>query len=120
MRRTALRRQGPQGRARAARLRALRPFILRRADGRCEVPWCEARGVDLHHLVKRAQTCEDRADWITLLCRPCHQATDLASGTGRRLRILPSPGEALLTHPEGLAAHPPPAVWKNGFVFWRT
>jgi 5-methylcytosine-specific restriction endonuclease McrA len=90
VKRTRLRRQGPRGRARAARLAALRPTVLAKWGKRCANPDCQKGGnLDLHHVTKRSQGGPDTLANLVPLCRPCHDATDYASGTWRKLVIEP-------------------------------
>ena len=79
-----MRRIGRVGRRRAAALKALMPALLARAGSRCETPWCRRRAkLDPHHHPKRSQGGTERLDTVVLLCRPCHNATDLPAGNGR-------------------------------------
>jgi 5-methylcytosine-specific restriction endonuclease McrA len=84
-----MRRQGPRGRARAARLSGLRPQVLQHWGAFCMA--CGRRGpLDLHHVVKRSQGGQDTVENIVPLCRRCHDATDAPSGRGKRLTIEPN------------------------------
>ena len=91
MRRTRMKAVGTKGRQRMARLADVRPEILARASGRCEVPWCRRPvRLDLHHVERRSAGGADTSDNLLALCRVCHRATEAAlrSRTGR-LCILP-------------------------------
>ena len=83
-----MRRVGKVGKRRAAALRKLKPLLLARSDGRCETPWCRRGGrLDPHHHPKRSQGGQETLESVFLLCRRCHDATDLPAGQEGRLEI---------------------------------
>ncbi|MEO7736199.1 MAG: HNH endonuclease signature motif containing protein [Kofleriaceae bacterium] len=50
-------------------------FVRRRDRGRCRVPGCRStRGLELHHLVRRADGGSHDASNIVLICSACHQS----------------------------------------------
>jgi hypothetical protein len=50
-------------------------LVWRRDGGRCRVPGCRsARGLELHHLVHRADGGRHDASNLALMCSSCHQA----------------------------------------------
>src|ERR1044071_9385470 len=50
-------------------------FVWRRDGGRCRVPGCRsARGLEIHHLVHRADGGTNEASNLALLCSSCHLA----------------------------------------------
>jgi hypothetical protein len=50
-------------------------FVRRRDGGRCQVPGCRStRGLELHHLVRRADGGSHDALNIILICSACHQS----------------------------------------------
>lgn len=69
----------------------IRLAVIERAWYRCEAVWsdkegrqvrCSQKGVDLHHLLSRAQGGQHTTDNLILFCRPCHQkVTDCKPGT---------------------------------------
>jgi HNH endonuclease len=75
-------------------------LVWRRDGGRCRVPGCRSsRGLELHHLVHRADGGSHDASNIVLACSACHQAHHdgrlTISGTADRIDIrrrCPSPG----------------------------
>ncbi len=67
-------------------------FVWRRDHGRCRVPGCRSScGLELHHLVHRADGGTHEPDLLVLTCSSCHQAHhrgDLKlSGTAQDLRV---------------------------------
>ena len=91
MRRTRMRRVGKKGRAKATRLKAIRPLLEARSGGRCENPLCRTvrRPLDPHHIVKRSQGgSDDPATNLILLCRADHRRLDLPRNDPRHLRIM--------------------------------
>ena len=67
-----------------AMVKVLRGF----AGGKCENPWCRIKThLDPHHVVKRSHGGSDHPDNITMLCRPCHDRTDLARHHHRWLGV---------------------------------
>jgi hypothetical protein len=67
-------------------------FVWRRDGGRCRVPGCRsARGIELHHLVHRADGGSHDAGNIALICSHCHQSHHAGvltiSGTAERLEV---------------------------------
>lgn len=92
-----VRRLGPRGRARAARMKAVRAALRQRAMGRCEVPWCRtSKGpLDPHHVVKRSQGGADDRRNCLLLCRPHHRA---AERQDLRIVTYPLPDGAVTWH----------------------
>ena len=76
-----MRRVGKVGRRQAAALRKLKPFLIARSGNRCEVPWCRKRAkLDPHHHPKRSRGGHESLEGIFMLCRRCHDATDLPGG----------------------------------------
>ena len=72
-------------------------FVWRRDGGRCRVDGCRsARGLELHHLVHRADGGSHDASNLILACSSCHQAhhagTLTISGTADRL-VVRRPGQ---------------------------
>lgn len=63
--------------------------VWARSQGWCEAPRCCRRAVDVHHLVKRSQGGTNDLTNLAALCRPCHDATDLAYDRGRLLLVAP-------------------------------
>jgi hypothetical protein len=50
-------------------------LVWRRDGGRCRVPGCRsARGLEIHHLVHRADDGSHDASNLALVCSACHQA----------------------------------------------
>jgi hypothetical protein len=50
-------------------------FVWRRDGGRCRIPGCRsARGLELHHLIHRADGGGHDASNLVLACSSCHQA----------------------------------------------
>jgi hypothetical protein len=73
-------------------------FVWRRDGGRCRVPGCRsARGLEIHHLVHRAQGGSHDASNLALLCSACHLAHHRGalkiSGTTDQL-VVDRPGES--------------------------
>jgi hypothetical protein len=67
-------------------------LVWRRDGGRCRVPGCRStRGLELHHLVHRADGGGHEASNIILTCSGCHQSHHdgvlAISGTADRLRV---------------------------------
>ena len=67
-------------------------LVWRRDGGRCRVDGCRSsRGLELHHVVHRADGGSHDASNLVLLCSACHQAhhrgTLAISGTADRLQI---------------------------------
>jgi len=67
-------------------------LVWRRDGGRCRVPGCRsARGLELHHLVHRADGGGHDASNLVLACSACHQAhhagTLTITGTADRLEV---------------------------------
>ena len=67
-------------------------LVWRRDGGRCRVPGCRsARGLELHHLVHRADGGSHDASNLVLACSACHQAhhagTLTITGTADRLEV---------------------------------
>ena len=72
-------------------------LVWRRDGGRCRVPGCRSsRGLELHHLIHRADGGSHDPSNIILCCSACHQAhhagTLAISGTAERLEVR-RPGE---------------------------
>ncbi|HEX3760768.1 MAG TPA: HNH endonuclease signature motif containing protein, partial [Kofleriaceae bacterium] len=79
-------------------------FVWRRDGGRCRVPGCRsARGLELHHLVHRADGGSHDASNLALLCSACHLAHHRGalsiSGTADQLEVR-RPGQVSLP-PDG-------------------
>lgn len=73
-------------------------FVLRRDGGRCRVPGCRsARGLEVHHIIHRADGGGHEPANLVTLCSACHQAHHdgrlLISGTADALEV-ERPGEA--------------------------
>jgi hypothetical protein len=73
-------------------------FVWRRDGGRCRVPGCRsARGLEIHHLVHRANGGSHDASNLALLCGSCHLAHHrgalVISGTAEKLEVR-RPGDA--------------------------
>lgn len=73
-------------------------FVWRRDGGRCRVPGCRsARGLEIHHLVHRADGGGHEASNMALLCSACHLAHHRGalriSGTADQL-VVNRPGES--------------------------
>jgi len=50
-------------------------FVWRRDGGRCQTPGCRsARGLEIHHIVRRADGGTHEASNLTLRCSSCHTA----------------------------------------------
>ncbi|HEX7841240.1 MAG TPA: HNH endonuclease signature motif containing protein [Kofleriaceae bacterium] len=50
-------------------------FVWRRDGGRCRVPGCRSsRGLEIHHLIHRAEGGTDDASNLALVCAACHQS----------------------------------------------
>lgn len=79
-----IRRRSPKGQFRAELLILLKSALAAEAGYRCEMPWCRAAAaLDLHHVVKRSQAGSDAPDNLVVLCRRCHERTDLPRDQGR-------------------------------------
>jgi hypothetical protein len=79
-------------------------FVWRRDGGRCRVPGCRsARGLEIHHLVHRADGGSHDASNLALLCSSCHLAHHRGalsiSGTADHLEVH-RPGQVSLP-PDG-------------------
>ena len=73
-------------------------LVWRRDGGRCRVPGCRsARGLEIHHLVHRADGGSHEASNLCLLCSACHLAHHRGAltitGTADQLEVR-RPGEA--------------------------
>jgi hypothetical protein len=73
-------------------------FVWRRDGGRCRTPGCRsARGLELHHLVHRADGGSHDALNVALICSSCHKAHHegilTITGTAERIEVR-RPGEA--------------------------
>jgi HNH endonuclease len=73
-------------------------FVWRRDGGRCRVPGCRsARGLELHHIIHRADGGSHDAGDIVLACSSCHQSHHTGvltiSGTADQLDVR-RPGDA--------------------------
>jgi len=67
-------------------------FVWRRDGGRCRVPGCRSwRGLELHHLVHRADGGSHGASNLILACSACHQAHHAGvlriSGSAEQLEV---------------------------------
>ena len=67
-------------------------FVWRRDGGRCPLPGClSARGLELHHVVHRADGGSHDASNLVLACSACHQAHHAGaltiSGTADHLEV---------------------------------
>ena len=74
-------------------------FVWRRDGGRCRVPGCRsARGLEIHHLVHRADGGGHEPQNLALLCSACHLAHHRGAlaigGTADQLEVQ-RPGEVL-------------------------
>ena len=83
--------------------KAMKVALFARHSGACAVPWCRRRGsLDPHHVQKRSQGGPDalgdpkagECGNLVLLCRRCHDATDLPGV--KRLTFAPVSSEGLL------------------------
>jgi len=66
--------------------------VWRRDGGRCRVPGCRsARGIEVHHIVHRADGGTHEPAGLVLLCSSCHQAHHAGvlaiSGTAEHLEV---------------------------------
>jgi hypothetical protein len=73
-------------------------LVWRRDGGRCRVPGCRSsRGLELHHLVHRADGGTHEASNLALICSACHQSHHdgvlTISGTTDRIEVR-RPGNA--------------------------
>ncbi|HEX3761217.1 MAG TPA: HNH endonuclease signature motif containing protein [Kofleriaceae bacterium] len=80
-------------------------FVWRRDGGRCRVPGCRsARGLEIHHLVHRADGGGHDASNLALLCSACHLAHHRGaltiSGTADQLEVQ-RPAQVLLPPDSG-------------------
>jgi RuvA, C-terminal domain/HNH endonuclease len=71
---------------------SVKRLVWRRDGGRCRVDGCRsARGIDIHHLVRRIDGGSHNASNLILLCSACHQAhhrgTLVITGTAKRLKV---------------------------------
>ena len=99
-----MRRVGKVGRRRAAALRKLKPLLIARSGNRCENPFCRKTGrLDPHHQPKRSQSsAPETLEGVLLLCRRCHNATDLPVAKGRlEIRIRWEDGRAFAMFQSG-------------------
>jgi RuvA, C-terminal domain/HNH endonuclease len=76
---------------------SVKRLVWRRDGGRCRVDGCRsARGIDIHHLVRRTYGGSHNASNLILLCSACHQAhhrgTLVITGTAKRL-VVRRPGQ---------------------------
>ncbi len=67
-------------------------FVWHRDGGRCRVPGCRsARGIEIHHLIHRADGGSHDASNLVLACSSCHSAhhegTLRISGTAKQLEV---------------------------------
>jgi hypothetical protein len=90
-------------------------FVWRRDGGRCRVPGCRsARGLEIHHLVHRADGGGHDASNLSLLCGSCHLAHHrgalVISGTAEKLEVRRPGDEA----PEIEARSLPPQIEGTG------
>jgi predicted nucleic acid-binding protein len=74
-------------------------LVWRRDGGRCRVPGCRSsRGLELHHLVHRANGGTHESSNIVLICSACHQSHHdgmlTISGTADRIEVR-RPGDAV-------------------------
>jgi HNH endonuclease len=85
-------------------------FVWRRDGGRCRLPGCRsARGLELHHVVHRADGGSHDASNLVLACSACHQAHHSGaltiSGTADHLEVR----RCAELHASALATPPPTA-----------
>ncbi|MBC8070476.1 MAG: HNH endonuclease, partial [Deltaproteobacteria bacterium] len=71
---------------------SVRRFVWHRDGGRCRVPGCRSsRGLEVHHIVHRADDGGHDASNVCLLCSSCHQAhhagTLMIRGTATELEV---------------------------------
>jgi hypothetical protein len=83
-------------------------FVWRRDGGRCRVDGCRSsRGLELHHLIHRADGGSHDASNIILVCSACHQAHHAGiltiSGTADRLEVR-RPGQETSVADAGVAS----------------
>jgi hypothetical protein len=94
-------------------------LVWRRDGGRCRVPGCRsARGIELHHLVHRADGGSHDAANLALLCSACHLAHHRGAltitGTADRLEVRrPAEPSAVDAHVDAVTNAHVDAV-KNG------
>jgi hypothetical protein len=79
-------------------------FVWRRDGGRCRVPGCRsARGLEVHHIVRRADGGGHDPSGLVLLCGACHRSHHAGvltiSGTADQLEVRrPGQSQASTTH----------------------
>jgi hypothetical protein len=84
----------------------LKAALYHRARGRCENPLCRKAGaLDAHHVVKASAGGEDTAENIVLLCRRCHDATDLVEDAHLGVALGPVPESYIFFLPNKDEAH---------------
>jgi hypothetical protein len=67
-------------------------FVWRRDGGRCRVPGCRSsRGLEIHHMIHRADGGSHAASNLILACSACHQSHHAGvltiSGTAKQLEV---------------------------------
>jgi hypothetical protein len=73
----------------------VRRFVWRRDGGRCQTPGCRsARGLEVHHIVRRADGGSHDASNLRLQCSACHSAIhrntlEIVDGEARRPAVEP-------------------------------
>ncbi|MGH6784298.1 MAG: HNH endonuclease, partial [Sphingomicrobium sp.] len=85
-------------------------FVWRRDGGRCRIPGCRsARGLELHHVVHRADGGGHDAGNIALLCGACHSAHHAGlltiSGTAEHLEVRRSGPSSSLANAHSRMVH---------------
>jgi HNH endonuclease len=85
-------------------------LVWRRDGGRCRVPGCRSsRGLELHHLIHRADGGSHDASNIVLACGACHQAHHdgrlTISGTADRIEVRRPGAHVGATSAATLVAH---------------
>jgi HNH endonuclease/RuvA, C-terminal domain len=91
-------------------------FVWRRDGGRCRLPGCRsARGLELHHVVHRADGGSHDASNLVLACSACHQAHHAGaltiSGTADHLEV-----RRRAELPASAPVTPPPTVSTDAHV----
>ena len=85
-------------------------LVWRRDGGRCRVPGCRsARGLEVHHIVHRADGGDHEAENLCLLCSSCHGAHHRGAlairGTAEHLEVR-RPGESAASGERRSAGEP--------------
>jgi hypothetical protein len=87
-------------------------LVWRRDGGRCQTPGCRsARGLEIHHIVRRADGGTHDPSNLRIQCSACHLA--LHRGT---LEISGSRGELVVSRPNGPTSHVGPNPHQSSHV----